>query len=771
MIEIFGLRRKFHSSSFELHIDRLSLPSKGLVFLTGKSGSGKTTLLNLMGLLDSPDSGEIIWNGRNLSQCSFRKIDKIRKSSVSVLSEHFDLINDLTVLENLTVFGISRERALFCLNLVGINDLSADTALLSDGEKQRVAVARSLAREASVYLIDEPSANLDRTNAEKIFQELKRLSRNALVITVSHDQSFTENYADRTITLDNGKIVSDVGLLINTDYERPERPSTTLKMGKLTNYFKRKTRKFGGRTTLFIVLTAFLTAVTALLSSFFNYEYRQSMADFSLANNIPTVGLNIYESGGIRNYFYGDGLPDKFKNNTFPAEPISFINRYTHQRLETKLLIASERQSFKLNGVEYRAPSSETILLSSFVVDFINYAPEDTKVQTIRTVDCLGESFKVSVMTDSHRAEDIEVLFDEDEHETKVKNIGLTYAYAVIDSSAYRRILKKETVTATFSGAKTEAGESLKDEICYLSSDLDNVTELDGCDQEFISRGYLAADEVILSEGYALELSKIYGPIEVGRVYKFISSADDGVGGNYYRMTDAFSGFKVVGITEASDLSFDFLVSESVMDLICTQYAYQCSDLLLNVNSETSGFIDHFPAIFLGYDEFGLVSGQENLFDLRTPNTFRNFFRSKKVSAAILVFLVILGLMTAISALLTCSFTLKKFESDFTVFRSYGLGLGQALKPILLIDLMGLLLVFGFSLAFSAGGLALTDFIVSLIEKSRSGLKVSVIDIGSLRLWLPTLIAVGFYLFRAAFGIFRLARINLSGKMQESRTL
>ena len=191
----------------------VTLPERGLVFILGKSGSGKSTLLNLIGGLDSFDGGDIVSFGNSLASFCERDYEAYRSSFVSFIFQDYHLIDELTVLENVTLFGsdeIDRELLDSTLSTVGMEEyVDRYPDELSGGQKQRVAIARGIMKDPRVILCDEPTGNLDRKTSLQILDLLKKLSRDKLVVIVSHNLSEAETYADRIIELADGRIVED----------------------------------------------------------------------------------------------------------------------------------------------------------------------------------------------------------------------------------------------------------------------------------------------------------------------------------------------------------------------------------------------------------------------------------------------------------------------------------------------------------------------------------------------------------------------------------
>ncbi len=195
----------------------LQFPETGMVFLLGKSGSGKSTLLNVCGGLDSPTSGEITVKGRSSKNFSQSDFDSYRNTFIGFIFQEYNILNEFSVEDNIALAlelqGKPKDKAavralLEEVDLKGLGKRKPNT--LSGGQKQRIAIARALVKKPEIIMADEPTGALDSATGKQVFDTLKKLSKNKLVIVVSHDRDFAEQYGDRIIELKDGKILSDV---------------------------------------------------------------------------------------------------------------------------------------------------------------------------------------------------------------------------------------------------------------------------------------------------------------------------------------------------------------------------------------------------------------------------------------------------------------------------------------------------------------------------------------------------------------------------------
>jgi putative ABC transport system ATP-binding protein len=189
-----------------------------MISIMGPSGCGKTTLLNIIGSLDSPTSGKVFLEGRDISHANERDLTEIRRKSVGFIFQFYNLLPVLTALENvelpMLIAGVSKEdrrkRALELLekvDLIGRKDHKPDE--LSGGERQRVAIARSLANNPSILLADEPTGDLDTETGLAILELLKEVNRteNQTLVLVTHDSNIARQF-NRIFHIRDGLISS-----------------------------------------------------------------------------------------------------------------------------------------------------------------------------------------------------------------------------------------------------------------------------------------------------------------------------------------------------------------------------------------------------------------------------------------------------------------------------------------------------------------------------------------------------------------------------------
>lgn len=197
----------------------LEFESNGLVALLGPSGSGKTTLLNVIGGLDKVRKGNIFINGEKITKKFQGHVDRVRNLNIGYIFQDYKLIEDMSVYDNialvLKMIGIKDKeeidkRITYVLEKTGmLRYKKRPCSMLSGGERQRVGIARAIVKNPSIIIADEPTGNLDSKNSVEIMNIIKAISKDKLVILVTHEVNLAKFYASRIIELEDGKIIDD----------------------------------------------------------------------------------------------------------------------------------------------------------------------------------------------------------------------------------------------------------------------------------------------------------------------------------------------------------------------------------------------------------------------------------------------------------------------------------------------------------------------------------------------------------------------------------
>ncbi len=302
MIELKNICKEYVSRKKKmraLHNVNLTLGENGLVCLVGESGCGKTTLLNLLGTLDSPSYGDILIDGKSIIKMRESEINAYRATQIGFIFQDLNLIEDLTVRDNLLL--VCNKDELESKHRATLQKLKIDEFAdklpkeLSGGQRQRVAIARAIVKGSRVLLCDEPTGSLDPDNAVIIFETLKEISHERLVVVVSHDIATASKYADRMIRLHNGEVQSDTAS--EQEYSKEQENAPYAQTAEVSSRPKAKQRLRGlfglsvrylkckpARLTIMAVISVLIFTLLSIVSAVSSYD-RNSMIRRAMDKN------------------------------------------------------------------------------------------------------------------------------------------------------------------------------------------------------------------------------------------------------------------------------------------------------------------------------------------------------------------------------------------------------------------------------------------------------------------------------------------------------
>lgn len=359
--------KKIYEQSDEAVLDDINLTFNRdeFVSILGCSGAGKSTLLNIIGGLDCKTSGKLLINGKNIYKRDDLNLDYYRKNNVGFIFQNYNLIEHLTVYENvmlpllLTNSKNKHKRVLKMLDKTGLKD-KKDSKIcdLSGGQKQRVAISRALINNPDIILADEPTGALDYKTGYEIMNLIKKLSKNKLVIMVTHNKMLAKKYSSRIIYLDKGRVISDTN------------PSKKKKI-----YFN---MKYNGRN---------LSIKNALLYSIKTIKAkRKSFLLTSLASSIGLilVALIISVSNGLKKEM------NSYEKNVLSSVPIIIPS------VKTKISDKSKIPKNKLYSYDYKEESK----INPINDDFIKYI---NKMKTKLSCDInYSRNLKFNILTEDY---------------------------------------------------------------------------------------------------------------------------------------------------------------------------------------------------------------------------------------------------------------------------------------------------------------------------------------------------------------------------------
>ena len=304
------------------------------VAILGQSGCGKTTLLNIIGGLDRYTSGDLIINGRSTKEYKDRDWDSYRNHSIGFVFQSYNLIPHQTVLSNvelaLTLSGVSkterRERAIKVLEQVGLKDqMNKKPNQMSGGQMQRVAIARALINDPDILLADEPTGALDSQTSIQIMEILKEISKDKLIIMVTHNPELADQYATRIIKLLDGQV---------TDDSNPYQASVIEPIKDKTAEKKDKKQKTS---------MSFFTALALSMNNLLTKKGRTILTSFAGSIGIIGIALILSLSNGVQNYI------DKVQEDTLSSYPLQI----EHQTFDITDLLTSMTGNDTKSTVEH----------------------------------------------------------------------------------------------------------------------------------------------------------------------------------------------------------------------------------------------------------------------------------------------------------------------------------------------------------------------------------------------------------------------------------
>ena len=317
MLELVNITKDYEVASGAVHALKgisLKFRKSEFVSILGPSGCGKTTLLNIIGGLDHYTSGDLIINGKSTKEYNDRDWDTYRNHSIGFIFQSYHLIPHQTVLQNvelaLMISGVSkrerRRRAIEALDKVGLKDRMHNRPnQLSGGQAQRVAIARALINDPEIVLADEPTGALDSKTSVQIMELLKEISRDRLVIMVTHNPDLAKRYSTRIINLLDGAVIGD-----SRPFTMGPAPQKELTKKELRELKKKK----GNRKRSAMPFTmSFSLSLKNLLSK------RRRTAMVSVAGSIGIIGVSMVLaiSSGVQDYI------DSMQDDMLSGNPVS----------------------------------------------------------------------------------------------------------------------------------------------------------------------------------------------------------------------------------------------------------------------------------------------------------------------------------------------------------------------------------------------------------------------------------------------------------------
>lgn len=504
----------------------LFFPKNGFVCIKGKSGSGKTTLLNILGLIEKSTVGDIFLKGNDVSNFSEKKrLQYLNKESSFIFKEN-NLFEEFTVKQNI-VFGLNfhnnvDEKVREVLKLVNLRNYeNRKVSNLSGGQKQRVSIARAIARNSKIILADEPTSSLDIENSNEIYKILKEISKEKLVVVVSHDKNnIIDNYADFFTELKNGQIISS-NLPQKTNFYFDNIDKNDLKV-KNNNSFLSLIFHFIYKQKSKFFISLFLFLITSLLLSFvfsiYTINPRKNISSKlkSIGDETLFLSKKVEINGDKNDYF--------MKMNNLEAE--KFLKKFTnsvlmYQVLENFYNFSEERKNewfsgtseitnnillkFNINLIEGRLPiknenDNEIVISKIYAEQLIKNNFFDQYIDNIK--DVINQKVKLNFSEYSIKKEYIIVgiintkfAFDDENFSQRIKMDNFRNKF---NNKLHSLIYFREKFHQENFPTKLGKNLFLESEISRHSSITSNFKEFKIIFFNKIKRNFLNKDEAVL---------------------------------------------------------------------------------------------------------------------------------------------------------------------------------------------------------------------------------------------------------------------------------
>ncbi len=363
------------------------------VSILGQSGCGKTTLLNIIGGLDRYTSGDLIINGKSTKEYKDKDWDNYRNHRVGFVFQSYNLIPHQTVLENvelaLTLSGVSkkerRTRAIKVLEKVGLKDkIKNKPSQLSGGQMQRVAIARALVNDPEIILADEPTGALDSATSVQIMELLKEISKDKLIIMVTHNPELAKQYSTRIIKLLDGNIIEDNNPYTKSDEEQ-EIVDASEELG-----FKKTTKK---------KRMSFFTALFLSLKNLLTKKGRTILVAFAGSIGIIGISLVLAISSGFSTYV------NQMQKDTLSSYPVKLTNSNYDMASLMKIFVNTNDGKIEHGNDKVYTKQELTDMLSKFnasssqsdLVSFKQYIETDGKDELKKYVSAISYDYGAKI--------------------------------------------------------------------------------------------------------------------------------------------------------------------------------------------------------------------------------------------------------------------------------------------------------------------------------------------------------------------------------------
>lgn len=506
----------------------LTLPDRGLVFIVGVSGSGKTTLMNILSGVDKPTTGDVIIGERSLYNTEEKQMFGYRNSYVGLVFQDYNLIEDLNVYDNIKLPFELLGKTDFSkvdevIKKVDIEDIKySKVTEISSGQMQRVAIARALIKDSSLILADEPTGNLDSKNERIILDLLKEISKDRLVVVITHGAEAAVEYGDRIIEIEDGNIVSDTNPITEVQEQTPKFVEPKTKFKQQVKFTKGFIRNNLARSLAIALLLLLVPIIGGILSGYVFYdvstafkmhqdEYKSEYVTLSQSLR----GFDLYYTSEQMEEFQSKYPGSRLIEHTDANFNINIHNLpedYFYRPEINNILIYDSK--FELEGFE---PIDETeIAITDYLLESLNYYGI-TNTDTL-TLD--GNTYKVVGIVKTNYQDFKNINFSQDEYSRLAFEENLT-VYNAIFASYLSRVYMinhmnsyKETISTTVYAGKQDPKKSYHEITIYNANKAKTLVH----GKWDNNKGY-----GVISQALFDEMDLTYEDIDLGKRYVFYS--------------------------------------------------------------------------------------------------------------------------------------------------------------------------------------------------------------------------------------------------------
>ncbi len=678
-MKIIGLS-KIYKTIYEdvsaLHNINLVLPDKGLVFIVGVSGSGKTTLMNMLSGVDRPTNGDVIIGKRSLynipKKQSKNQMYGYRNSYVGLVFQDYNLIEDLNVYENIKLpyelLGKTDfSRVDEVIKQVDIEDIKYSRVNeISSGQMQRVAIARALIKDSSMILADEPTGNLDSKNEKIVLDLLKEISKDRLVVVITHGAEAAVEYGDRIIEIEDGQIISDTNPITEANDKTPKFIEPKITFSQQALFTKGFIKSNLSRSLSILLVLLLIPLIGGILSTYVFYNvavgYKKHQQKYNSDYVVISQPVDIFDlyytpeqidelkqkySGSKLTHLYDVNIPVTKSN----VEEDSFYKKEINN-----LLIYND--SFKLEGIE---PEYENeIVITDYVRDSIilyqgieepEYLMIDGfKYDIVGVIDTDYEDFLTNDYTNNIY---LKMAFNEN---LKVYNSIFT------SFLGYLRIMDnlkmfRETVRYTVHNSNT-APQKKYDEVVFRDSTSTSYNLIHG---KYSATG-----------GYGLVSSAMLE--KLGFTYAQITSNSARAIMYTYTKSKYSIAVRISGVYESDELGF--IINTSDMQNYVFKHSY--SRVLIQINDKN----------------YNKIVNKENVINesFEYANQMRNNAKDSRIVMAEI--LIVFILITLIFSNIINSITINTEKKKIGIKYSFGLRKSSVVMPYIMEILLYTVLSF-----------------------------------------------------------------------------